>query len=812
MNNPLPLVALLYATGLVLGLYLPIPLVPLFFLCFATGTAALLCSRCRTVLLFVLLPLLGWTNYLSQTALLSPIDLRRLIGAEPAYVTVRGVLAAAPVVREHIRRRRLLQRSVLELELNALRREHASTWEPAFGRVTATTPGLLEPMFFAGQHLEVTGVLAPPKGPSAPGQFDYRAYLRFQGIHYQLHSESTNDWRVVRATGARPVGPPLCDRFCQWAQGVLARGLPEEDESLRLLWAMVLGWKTALTQEVAEPFMQSGTLHIFAISGLHIALIAGILVSLLRVLRVPRSGSGLIVIPLIWFYTAATGWQASAIRSTVMMSVIIVGWALKRPSDLINSLAAAGLIILIWDPTQLFQASFQLSFFVVLGIALLAPPFERLKRRLLKPDPLIPPELRPAWKRWLDAPLRWFLTSLGTSLAAWLGSMPLIAYYFYMVTPGSLLANLVIVPLSSFALMSSLGAVVCGGWCPSVSELFNHSSWFWMFLMIQLSKWFASLPGAYLYVEQPSWMAFSTYYLLLAVGLSGVLLKARHRSWAIAAAGLAAAVWPSARLLAARTVQLTVLPIRGGVTYVNAPGIANDLLLDCGDARMAESLVKPYLRSQGVNRLPVLALTQGDVQHAGGTELVLTHFRPREVTTSPARFRSPAYRALVALLDKAPQRWRRVERGQRIGFWKVLHPATDDRFAQGNNSALVLQAEVRRSRVLLLSGLGRLGQRALLDREHDLRADILIMAAPSRVEDLINPALLEAIHPQLIILAGADFPAAARPNREIRARLDDLHVPVIYTCDVGATVLSIKAAGWRVQTMDPEHLFTGKAL
>src|SRR6266516_4293447 len=82
-------------------------------------------------------------------------------------------------------------------------------------------------------------------------------------------------------------------------------------------------------------------MHIFAISGLHIALIAGILVSLLRVLQIPRGLCGWMVIPLIWFYTAATGWQSSAIRSTIMMSVIIAGWAIKRPSDLLNSLAAA---------------------------------------------------------------------------------------------------------------------------------------------------------------------------------------------------------------------------------------------------------------------------------------------------------------------------------------------------------------------------------------------------------------------------------------------------------------------------------------
>src|SRR5436309_13040442 len=179
----------------------------------------------------------------------------------------------------------------------------------------------------------------------------------------------------------------------------------------------------------------SWSMHIFAISGLHIALLAGVLVELLRVLQIPRGLCGWLVIPLIWFYTAATGWQPSAIRSTIMMTVIIVGWALKRPSDLLNSLAAAGFIILLWDPQQLFQASFQLSFFVLLSIALLLPPIEKIRQRLLQTDPLLPPELRPRWRRLLDRPIRSVTASFATSLAAWLGSLPLSAYYSQLFTP-----------------------------------------------------------------------------------------------------------------------------------------------------------------------------------------------------------------------------------------------------------------------------------------------------------------------------------------------------------------------------------------
>src|SRR5205814_9600035 len=322
--------------------------------------------------------------------------------------------------------------------------------------------------------------------------------------------------------------PPLADRFRNWSQATLERGLPEQDESLRLLWAMALGWTTALTEEVSEPFMRTGTMHSFAISGLHSALIAGILVALLRVLQIPRAVCGWLVIPLIWSYTAATGWQPSAIRSTLMMSVIIVGWALRRPSDLLNSLAAAGFIILLWDPQQLFQASFQLSFFVVLSIALLLPPIEKIRRRLLDTDPLLPPELRPRDRKRLDAPIHFVTTSFATSLAAWLGSLPLIACYFHLFTPISLLANLVIVPLSGLALMSSLGSLLCGGWCSWLCELFNHSGWFWMEAMVEISEWFAGLPGAYFYVKAPTWIGFVVYYALVFGTLTGWWLAPRR--------------------------------------------------------------------------------------------------------------------------------------------------------------------------------------------------------------------------------------------------------------------------------------------
>src|ERR1041385_219842 len=491
MNRPMAIAALFYGGGVILGGVLSPPLPWLFAFSFVLAGAAFLWPALRVHLLSLLLVLAGWTNMATRTAVISPCDLRTLVGTNVEFVTIRGRLCDTPVERVYERRDKESWRTLARIEVAAL--QHNERWQSAFGGVAVATPGVLGTNFFGGQTVEVTGVIRPPKDAAAEGLFDYWTYLRRQSIYYQLQVESTNDWRVV-LSGADAPGPPLADRFRTWSQKTLAAGLPNEDESLHLLWAMALGWTTALTDEVSEPFMRTGTMHIFAISGLHIALIAGILGSLLRVLQIPRGLCGWLVIPLIWFYTAATGWQSSAIRSTIMMSVIIVGWAIHRPSDLLNSLAAAGFIILLWDPQQLFQASFQLSFFVVLSIALLMPPIERLRQRLLQPDPLLPPELRPGWRRWLDGPIHFLTTSLAVSLAAWLGSLPLIACYFHLFTPVSLAANLVIVPLSSLALMCNLGSLLCGAWCPWLSELFNHSGWFWMAAMVKVSGWFAAVP------------------------------------------------------------------------------------------------------------------------------------------------------------------------------------------------------------------------------------------------------------------------------------------------------------------------------
>jgi len=799
MKRPLVPVALCYGGGLLLAdFWQPLP-AALFAGGFAVLALALARPRFRAVLLYPLLVLAGWTNLTWRTAVLAPDDLRSVLANAPAYVTVRGTLRETPSLRVFRHDEQETGRTLVQLDVHELHLD--SAWRHVTGRIVITTLHVTTNEFFAGQRVEVSGALAPPPSPVADGLFDYRQYLARQGIYFQLKADSTNAWRLVG--GSHP-SRNLSDRFLEWSQRTLARGLPARphDQPLRLMWAMTLGWRTALTGEVSEPFMRSGTMHIFAISGLHIALIAGILVALLRVMQVSRIWCGLVVIPLIWFYTLVTGWQPSAIRSTVMMTIIIGGWALKRPTDLINSLAAAAFIILLWDPQQLFQASFQLSFFVVLSIALLLPPLQRVGERWLQPDPLLPRALIPRWQRWLATPLRYLMTSLATSLAAWLGSLPLTAFYFHLFSPVTLLANLVVVPLSSAALACNLGSLICGGWLPWATELFNHSGWFWMLAMMKASHWATLPPGASWYVRAPSLSEFVIYYALLVGMLSGWLFGARRRRWAAGVVVLVAGVygwnWQQSR----GTFEITALPLNGAHSvFVRETGKDGDWLVDCGNTNSVEFTLKPFLRSKGVNHVPRLVLTHGDLRHVGGFETLEEIFGVGEVFASPVRFRSQAYRRIAAELLANPSRGRTIQRGNRVGGWQVLHPDASDRFPQGDDNALVLMGTFYQTRVLLLSDLGRPGQETLLKRGDDLRADIVIAGLPEQGEPL-SDGLLAAIQPQVVVIADSEFPATKRASQGLKDRLAQHGAAVIYTRTAGAVTLTVSKSGWELHAMN----------
>jgi len=265
---------------------------------------------------------------------------------------------------------------------------------------------------------------------------------------------------------------------------------------------------------------------------------------------------------------------------------------------------------------------------------------------------------------------------------------------------------------------------------------------------------------------------------------------------------LALLFWSWGCLQERSAMRLAILPLRGGwATYFDAPGTKSDLLINCGDARSVETLTKPFLRAQGVNRLQGLLLTHGESLYVGGAGLVADLFSVPRVYASPVRFRSPAYREVLEQFSRAPRRLQTIGRGDWLGLWTILHPDPSDHFARADDNAVVMLGNFGGIRVLLLSDLGRPGQNVLVERMPDLRADIIVTGLPSQ-GDAACDALLDRVLPRVIIVAESEFPASERASARLRERLARRNVPVIYMRSDGAATVELRGSRWEIRTMN----------
>jgi beta-lactamase superfamily II metal-dependent hydrolase len=332
--------------------------------------------------------------------------------------------------------------------------------------------------------------------------------------------------------------------------------------------------------------------------------------------------------------------------------------------------------------------------------------------------------------------------------------------------------------------------------------LFNHAGWFLMECIRVTSEWFADWPAAYFYVPAPGLLTTVAYYLVLLSAFTGWLFRARWRGWKVAALVVLTAAWCWQWQIDRSITRLTVLPLNGGSAIcVDGPGADYDLQMDCGAAEAVDSTLKPFLRAQGFNRLPCLTLSHGDARQVGGAEALLAAFPVGQVATSDARFRSPAYRNTLAALKKTPGVHRVLNAGDRIGVWTVLHPARSDHFPQADDNALVLHGAVEGIRILLASDLGRSGQSALLERNPELRADLVIAGLPQEGEPLSN-AFIDAVQPKLILVTDSEFPATRRAPAALCERLEGHGIPVLYLRKTGAVTMRLRRHEWQATSMN----------
>jgi len=692
------------------------------------------------------------------------------------------VLAEAVVVSEPVlavdswgsTRCELAVESLRPLEAGGARRQAGASGEGR--RVFATLRGTR--VLAYGDRLEIRGVLRLPAPPRNPGEFDFPAFLATRGIVAEIATATPSAVRVTGHGKAHPVIAVALLARDRIRDAITLDLVPEDPEIAGVIAAMVLGAREDAPDEMVDDFKLSGTLHLFAVSGLHVGMIALILLALLRIPRTPRRVAALLVIVALVFYAFVTGLRPSAVRATVMATIVLSGIFVDRPARILNSLGAAALLILAIDPFQALAPGFQLSFSVLLAIALLTPPLQRLALPLVRPDPFLPRAFLSPTARRCHAGARVLVDNLAVSTAASLGSLPLMLAYFHLATPIAVLANCIIVPLAFcliFVAVSSLLLQLLA--LPGLGIALNNGNFLLVKLIAAAIAAAAAVPGGHFYASGRPWFVRGTC-----------------------------------------EIEVLEIPGGGGSSAIRTR-TGGRWLLDAGSARLYPPILAASLRHSGLNRLDALVLTHGDSLHAGGAAQVVADYRPREVFLSLKDLRSPSIRAAVDGLATAGLAPRPLVRGDRLRVdgnteIRVLFPPPGHEAARADDHCLVLQLVCEGWRVLFTGDSGFETEKWLLGNASpdELRSDVLVTGR-HRSDAGGLPEFLEAVAPRALVATHADTPAAERIPPSLREHCARQGIRLFDQAERGAVRVSISGNGLSLAGfLDPEphRLASGK--
>jgi ComEC/Rec2-related protein len=347
--------------------------------------------------------------------------------------------------------------------------------------------------------------------------------------------------RAVRLSAGhgRPVAA-WCYRSRRRAAQYLALGIADYPETTALLNALLLGYRGALPFPSRRAFAATGTLHVFAISGLHVGILTLLGITLLRAARVPRVAWVLILGPLLAAYALGTGARASAIRAALLAGAYFAAPLLGRRPDGLSALALAALAIVAAAPEQVRDVGFILSFVVVLGLMLLYPRLRRLWAPRLEPDPLrIGPE--PRFRRRVRGAAVAGAELATLSVCAWTASVPLIAHFFERFCPVALAANMVVVPLAYGIVLAGGLTLLLGPLWLAPAIVFNHANLALMALMAAVMRGLARTPLAGIEVSAPPLWAVWLWYAALGALVIGFDHWAQKTGGGCAATGEPAA-------------------------------------------------------------------------------------------------------------------------------------------------------------------------------------------------------------------------------------------------------------------------------
>ncbi|HOH07652.1 MAG TPA: ComEC/Rec2 family competence protein, partial [bacterium] len=405
----------------------------------------------------------GWLRLALLEQVVPPDDIRQMADW-PAPLSLEGVISAPVEERSDRRIFRLTVDSLWSEERGFAARGRARIiW---YDTLTALRQG---------DRVVVKGMLRRPAGAHNPGDFDYRAWLASQGMHTQLSAAGGSRLLLLE----RDQDPLLQRRLIRPVRehilATVAGGLAGEQRAL--LSALLVGVRSGIDDELRQEFSRVGVVHVLAVSGLHVGFVLAALLLFINLLRIPHRARPPLLLAALYFYVLITGSAPPVVRAAVTAALLLAAPVLQRRFNPVNAVALAAMIILLFNPLDLFGAGFQLSFAATLGILLI---YRRLEGWASG--------RWPQWRQWSHPWRKGALQLLMVSLAAQIATLPLTAWYFNILPLWGLAANLAVVPLVSLIVTIGFIAVLFALISPLAGFIFLQCDGLLLSLLSGLSR------------------------------------------------------------------------------------------------------------------------------------------------------------------------------------------------------------------------------------------------------------------------------------------------------------------------------------
>jgi competence protein ComEC len=636
------------------------------------------------------------------------------------------------------------------------------------------------------------------------GQADWQSYYRDQRILATFNIPESQGIAIIAPGGFAPM-----HWLRERARRALEKGFSKEQSvDHALLRALLLGDNDPQLRDIQAQFIRTGTSHHLSISGMHVAVLGGVVFFLCRLLRLSPCKSAIIMMAFVLLYGLVALPAPPVLRSIILCLSLGIGILFRRSIDGIQLLALTIFAMLLIHPLDLYNAGFQLSFLTVLGLMLYA---NRISRCLDRKDEdeqvlislgIAPTRMR-SIRNWIKSHL---ITDIATGIAAWAVSAPLILQHFDQINPWSIAAGLLLaIPVFGSMILGLLKIVL------TIILPWFAPAWAWLAAMpVELMRltvtWLAKIPGSDIALPALPLVPIILYYILLLLPLlptARPILKWTFRAGAITAC-LAALFLPLIVILIPHHpagLRLTLLSIGAGQCAVVELPSGKTILIDAGSSSIDDverRCLEPFLRHEGVRKIDSIFISHANFDHFSAVAEAAEAYSVRQVLITP-NFQQDALKNYAARLMlrklaalKCPVN--ETTAGQTIQLdsdciLQILWPPEGAKL-DANNSCQVMRLTYKGRSILFTGDIQIPAETALLAQSDELKSDILIAPHHGSLE-LSTENFINAVDPQST-LASDD----ATPSGKQRA-FDEMigDRPLLRTHKTGAITVTISPEG-----------------